>query len=183
MDKAMQTYVILLRGVMPTGKNRVPMAQLREALTAAGLKNVQTYIQSGNVVADSALDQAELETLVGRVIAERIGAQIRVIARSATDFRWIVEESPFASEDTGKLYFSLLAEAPAPERLQQLLARDFSPDEVRGGNLALYTCYATKYSDSKVNNNLFERQLKVAVTTRNFNTMTRLVALSGKSSN
>lgn len=174
----MQTYVILLRGVMPTGKNRVPMAQLREALVEAGLAEVRTYIQSGNVVARSALSQRELETLVEEVIASRIGAQIRVIARNAEDFRQIVVANPFAGEDTSKLYFSLFAEPPESERLAQLL-RDFTPDKFHYHDLTLYAKYATRYSDSKFNNNFFERQLKVAITTRNFNTMTKLVELSG----
>ncbi|PIQ33057.1 MAG: hypothetical protein CO186_04135 [Zetaproteobacteria bacterium CG_4_9_14_3_um_filter_49_83] len=39
----MNRFVILLRGVMPTGKNRVPMALLRTALTEAGLADVQSY--------------------------------------------------------------------------------------------------------------------------------------------
>ena len=46
----MQTYIVLLRGVMPTGKNRVPMAALREALTRAGFEGVATWIQSGNAI-------------------------------------------------------------------------------------------------------------------------------------
>ena len=47
----MGTYVVLLRGVMPYGRNKVPMATLRTILSEAGLENVQTYIQTGNVVA------------------------------------------------------------------------------------------------------------------------------------
>lgn len=42
----------------------------------------------------------------------------------------------------------------------------------------IYTRYATKHSDSRFTNNFFERRLKVAATTRNFNTMSRLVDLS-----
>ena len=45
----MTTYVLLLRGVMPSGKNRLPMSRLREVLGEAGYSRVRTYIQSGNV--------------------------------------------------------------------------------------------------------------------------------------
>lgn len=51
----MKRYAIFLRGVTPTGKNWVPMAELRTALSDAGLLDVQTYIQSGNVIAKSGL--------------------------------------------------------------------------------------------------------------------------------
>ena len=49
---------------------------------------------------------------------------------------------------------------------------------VRFGKNAIYTCYAAKHSDSKFNNNYFERKLKVTMTTRNLNTMNKLVELS-----
>jgi uncharacterized protein (DUF1697 family) len=42
----MKTYILLLRGVMPTGRNRVPMAELRVALTEAGLSEVLTYFRA-----------------------------------------------------------------------------------------------------------------------------------------
>ena len=60
------TYVVLLRAVMPTGKNKVPMAQLREVLTQAGFENVRTYIQSGNVLLNTPLSAREVEKRRGR---------------------------------------------------------------------------------------------------------------------
>ena len=54
-----QRYVALLRGVNVGGKNKLPMADLRDIFTAAGCAAVQTYIQSGNVVFKAAPDLAE----------------------------------------------------------------------------------------------------------------------------
>lgn len=173
----MVPYIILLRGVMPVGNNKVPMAQLRAALTEAGLTDVRTYIQSGNVLAVSDLDQAGIENLVHDTIKEYIGANIAVIARTAKQFRHILEINPFHGEEISRQYFSLFAEAPDPVFVQQLIALDFSPDQVRYTDQAIYSLYAIKYSDSRFNNNFFERRLKVAITTRNFNTMTRLVEM------
>ena len=70
VENLMRTYVVLLRGVMPYGRNKVPMAALRTILTEAGLRDVQTYIQSGNVIAKSELKRAEIETLVHDAIRE-----------------------------------------------------------------------------------------------------------------
>lgn len=173
----MKTYAILLRGVMPSGKNRVPMAELRAALGNAGLLEVQTYIQSGNVIAKSALDQAPLESLVHEVILREIGADIVVMARAHGQLKRVMEGNPFPSSAAARTYFSLLG-APAAAQLCEALSRlDFSPDKVHVGQDAIYTLYATQHSDSKFNNNFFERRLKVSATTRNFNTMSRLVAL------
>lgn len=173
----MKTYVILLRGVTPTGKNRVPMAELRVALADAGLVDVQTYIQSGNVIAKSTMTATAVGQRVHEVIAQRIGADIAVITRTPRQIAGILAGNPFPDADTAKLYFSMLAARPAPALLQALLATDFAPDRVTVVGDTIYSAYGTQYSDSKFNNNYFERKLKVAATTRNFNTMSRLMEL------
>jgi len=96
----METYIILLRAVMPTGKNKVPMAQLRVTLEKAGLKNVRTYIQGGNAIVKSSMKASDIEKLVHQVIKNDIGVDIIVVARIATQFGKIVENNPFFGEDT-----------------------------------------------------------------------------------
>lgn len=174
----MPSYVILLRGVMPTGKNKVLMAPLRESLAAAGLKNVQTYIQSGNVVAASSLSQKRVEGLVHDVIAERFAGDIAVLARSAGRFREVLARNPFPDAELSRLYFCILAETPETARVRDLTAQDHSPDHLRIIGDVAYLNYATRYSDSKLNNNFIERKLGVVATTRNYNTVARLVELS-----
>lgn len=178
LRNAMKTYAILLRGVTPTGKNRVPMADLRVALTGAGLIDVQTYIQSGNVVAKSQLDQTAVQSLVHGVIANEIGADIAVIARTHQQIKSVMEASSFPQEAAARTYFSMAASTPSSSLVDDLRQLNFSPDAVEVIGSAIYTLYATKHSDSKFNNNFFERGLKVSVTTRNFNTMSRLLELS-----
>jgi uncharacterized protein (DUF1697 family) len=175
---SMNTFVILLRGVMPTGKNKVPMAPLRTVLSEAGLSDVRTYIQSGNVIATSALGRSQVEELVRDVIRTSFGGDLTVVARTAEEFRDIVDRNPFAHADRSRLYFSLLGSPPGTDRVTGFLARDWSPDQVQIIGTAIYTLYAVKLSDSKYNNNYFERILGVAATTRNFNTMNKLVELS-----
>ena len=174
----MRTYVVLLRGVMPYGRNKVPMATLRTILSEAGLRDVQTYIQSGNVIAKSELKRAEIETLVHDAIRERIGAHIPAIARTAEQFRVIFEQNPFVNVDNTRVHFSLFHKIPSGEQREKFLLTDFSPDTVQLIGDTLYTLYNTKHSDSKFTNNFFEKQLKVTSTSRNFNTMSKLVELS-----
>lgn len=174
----MKTFVILLRGVTPAGKNKVLMAPLRAALDKAGLRNVRTYIQSGNIIATSNLSQSKLEKLVHVVIENNFGGDITVIARTAEKFKDIMKKNPFARAEKSRLYFSLLAPRPDSKLIKEFLSIDFSPDRVQVVDDAIYTLYATKHSDSKFNNNFFERKLKIAASTRNFNTMAKLVELS-----
>jgi len=174
----METYIILLRGVMPTGKNKVPMAELRVALEKAGLKNVQTYIQSGNAIVKSSMKSSEMEKLIHQVIKKDIGADIAVVAKTATQFGKIAENNPFVGEDTKKIYFTLLAQKPESKIMKDFASSDYSPEKVSVVGDVVYTFYATKYRDSKFNNNFIERKLGVSATTRNFNTMTKLVELA-----
>ncbi|MFA7403442.1 MAG: DUF1697 domain-containing protein [Pelobacteraceae bacterium] len=173
----MQTYILLLRGVMPTGKNRVPMAALRIALAEAGPADVRTYIQSGNVIAKSDLNPIGISQLVHDTIKQKIGADITVITRTPEQLKRVLAGNPFPNADLSRLYYSLLSSPPAPKQLQEFLEIDFTPDEIRVVGDTIYTLYATKLSDSKFTNNFFERKLKIASTTRNFNTVTRLVEL------
>jgi uncharacterized protein (DUF1697 family) len=177
-DNKIQRYVILLRGVMPTGKNRVPMAILKRILDEAGLLNVQTYIQSGNVVASSDAGRHDLEILIHNTIKNKIGADITIIARTAREFSKILEKNPFHDFDPSKIYFSVMESNPDAGLLKTFLSADFSPDRIHVVDDIIYTLYATKLSDSKYINNYFESKLKIRATTRNLNTMNKLVELS-----
>ena len=154
------------------------MAPLRAALTKAGLKGVQTYIQSGNIIARSGLSSTEIEELVHEVIRGNSGGDITVLARTPVQLSAILEGNPFKDAISPQPYFSVLAAEPDEELLRELLSTDFSPDQINYHDNTIYTLYATKHSDSKFNNNYFERKLKVAATTRNINTITKLVALA-----
>lgn len=162
---------------MPTGKNKVPMEELRVALADAGLVDVRTYIQSGNVIAKSALDPIGISRLAYDTIKQRIGADITVITRTPQQLTSVLADNPFPDADHSRLYYSLLASPPASEQLEKFSEIDCTPDTIRVIGDTIYTLYATKLSDSRFTNNFFEHKLKVAATTRNFNTMSRLVEL------
>jgi uncharacterized protein (DUF1697 family) len=173
----MKTYILLLRGVMPTGKNRVPMAELRIALADAGLADIRTYIQSGNVIAKSDLEPIGISQVAHDTIKQKIGADITVITRTPEQLKRVLASTPFPNADLSRLYYSLMSSPPAPKQLNDFLEIDFMPDQIRVVDDTIYTLYATRLSDSKFTNNFFEKKLKIASTTRNFNTMTRLIEL------
>jgi uncharacterized protein (DUF1697 family) len=154
------------------------MAPLGTALTNAGLKDVQTYIQSGNVVARSSLTSIKIENLVHDVIHKHFGGNITVLARTLDQFLDIFKYNPFKVKDNKRLYFSILSTEPDKKLLKVFLTTDFSPDKVMYVKNTIYTLYATKHKDSKFNNNYFERKLKIMATTRNLNTMTKLITIA-----
>ena len=93
MPKA--TYVALIRGINVGGKNPVPMAALREALTSAGFADSRTYIQSGNVVlAASKKSEAAVAARVEAVLEAEFGVTTVVVAVAAARMRESVTDAP-----------------------------------------------------------------------------------------
>ena len=92
---SMKTYVALLRGVMPTGKNKVPMAKLREVLSDNGFADVRTYIASGNVLVSSKLAPEKIETKIEKLITQHIGAELPVMVRTYLELKKVLAENPF----------------------------------------------------------------------------------------
>jgi uncharacterized protein (DUF1697 family) len=173
----MTDWIVLLRGVMPTGRNKVPMAPLREALEAAGLRDVRTWIQSGNVLARSRRGQGALERLVHDVIHDTFGGDIAVLARPVAFFRDAVARNPFPDASPDELYYTLLSHKPEPVRLQALLAHDGGADRIAvDGDLAYVHCVG-RYSDTRLNNACIERKLALPATTRIANTIHRLLEM------
>ncbi|MCU1486493.1 MAG: hypothetical protein JWN67_3239 [Actinomycetia bacterium] len=83
-------HVALLRGINVGGKNKVDMAQLRAAFEAAGLRDVATYLNTGNVVFAGRASAPRLEA----VIAEAVGFPIAVLLRSGAELAAVLDGIP-----------------------------------------------------------------------------------------
>jgi uncharacterized protein (DUF1697 family) len=92
-------HVALLRAINVGGKNNVPMKALVEIFTSAGCTEVQTYIQSGNVVfSASGPVLTKLPTLVSAAILKQCGCQVPVVLRTASELRAALGKNPFMKE-------------------------------------------------------------------------------------
>ena len=179
MRDYMKTYIVLLRGVMPSGKNRVPMAQLREVLANAGFGNARTYIQSGNALVDTDMSAKEVEICVHDLIKQHIGADLAVVARTAKQLQKVLDENPFKDgHDISRVFFVLFAEPPSSQKVKDLLANDFAPEELVITKNAAYMYIPGTYGRTALSNNYLEKKLGVAATTRNFNTTSKLIEMS-----
>lgn len=175
----MKTYTILLRAVTPSGKNKVPMAQLRQVLIEAGFKNVRTYIQSGNVVADSDLTPPKIENFVHDLIQEYIGPNLTVVVHAAADMQRILHDNPFQDGyDAARVFFVLFAHLPSSEKVAVLMAQDFGDEKLVIAQDCAYMYIPGAYGKGTLNSAYLEKQLGVSATMRNFNTMRKLSELS-----
>lgn len=175
----MKTFIILLRGVMPVGKNKVPMARLRDVLSRAGFKNVRTYIASGNALVDTDLSARETERRIHELIKKHIGPDLVVVARTGSQLQKVLDENPFKKgHDISRVFFVSFHQPPSAQHVKELLQHDFSPEKLVITKLAAYLYIPGSAARSRLSNNFLEKKLEISATTRNFNTLTKLIAMS-----
>lgn len=176
----MQTYIVLLRGVMPTGKNRVPMAALREALTRAGFEGVATWIQSGNAIVRTPLSPLETADRVREIIRADIGPELAVIVKTPEDITQVLEENPFANEERQERVFYGLYNHPLDgEKSRIALQKDYGEDRMAFTGHAAYLFIPGSAARSKLNNALLEKVQGQSVTVRNRNTLMKMLEMAG----
>lgn len=172
-------YIILLRGVMPVGKNKLPMGRLREVVAQAGYSGVRTWIQSGNLLVHSSSGKAETAEHIHRLIKEQIGPDLAVIIRSPTEVQKALDDNPFQEGYSPERVFYTFPQSPmAQEAIERLAAETLKPEELRPGPDCLYLHIPGSAARTKLSNNFLEKVGKVACTTRNKNTLSKLVSLS-----
>ena len=89
------SYVALLRGINVGGRNKIAMADLRTAFETNGFDSVLTYIQSGNVLFDSATAAKDaLEDDLESMLERRFGVPLVVVVRSHRQMRNVIDKAP-----------------------------------------------------------------------------------------
>lgn len=174
----MPTYVAMLRGINVGGNKRIKMDRLRASFAAVGCEQVQTYIQSGNVVFKSAkMAPATLaRKLEGRILQD-FGFSALVITRTYEEMKQAVDDNPFLKErgiDPERLHLVFLPEAPAPSALKELAALTTEPDCSRCMGKEIYLYLPNGFAHSSLANNPIERRLLNRATTRNWRTVSKI---------
>jgi len=175
----MITYIALLRGINVGGHKKVVMAELRELLLKSGLKNVTTYIQSGNVIFQSSNNDAKaLEESIQKSILNHFGFVIPVMVKSRAELSMIFDNNPFETIKKAESYFIVLNEIPDEYLVKEASLKIYPDDEYIIFNDCIYLFCPKGYGRAKFNVNYFEKKMKVNATSRNYKTMVKLLALS-----
>jgi len=174
----MKTYIALLRGINVGGHKKVPMAELRELLSNAGFENVQTYIQSGNVILESPDDNAQnIEDFIQKAIIDYFGFEVSILVRTRQELQAIIDNCPFSEEKMKDSYFMILHTVPTTNSIESVSHISYPNEEFVITNACIYFYCSIGYGQTKFNMNSFERKLKVKGTSRNYRTMTKLLSL------
>lgn len=175
----MTVYVALLRGINVGGHNKLAMADLRATATACGFGDVQTYIQSGNVVFTARLGAAKVATRFHDAILAESGVDSRVVLRTAADLGAIVADNPFLARgvDTKLVHVSFMYEESTPT-LDAVDAKIYAPDEVEVLGAHAYLHTPDGMGQSKLANESMMRKLGIEGTARNWRTVTMLAEMA-----
>ena len=171
-------YVALLRGINVGGNKKVPMGDLRALMVELGHEEVQTYLQSGNVVFSSTRrGAAKLAAEIETAVHETVGVECRVLVRTLDEVRRAVEANPLpeAEGDPSHFHLVFLDARPTPDKIAALTAEDWGSDVLEFGDGVLYVWYRDGLHRSKLAT-VLDRRLGVATTARNWNTVTKLLA-------
>ena len=176
----MKIYIALFRGINVGGKNVLPMKELKALLENLGLQNVKSYIQSGNVVFQSnEKSTLGLSSKISAEIEKSHGFKPQVLLLNIEEMEEAIESNPFpeAESDPKTLHLNFLASVPATPDLQALesLKKENERFELKGNVFYLHAPDGIGRSKLAAN---AERLLGVAMTSRNWRTVCKIMAMA-----
>lgn len=172
----MPVYIALLRGVN-VGGNTLKMDRLRALCSDLGLRKVQTYLQSGNIVFEGEGSASHWAGALERKLSGESRLPVSVLVKTAVEMDGVVAANPFLKEqglDPSKLHVTFLNRAASRTALDRLRAIDAGPDRFHSGVREIYLHCPNGYGQTKLSNNVIEKLLSLRATTRNWNTVQKL---------
>jgi uncharacterized protein (DUF1697 family) len=188
----MASHVALLRGINVGGRNKVPMADLREVVASLGHTGVSTYIQSGNVLFSTAEeDTAKLAAALESAIEERFGIWSSVVVLSRDELAQVLAANPYPDEPNPKMVHVVFLNAELPGSLlkrisaaESAAAAKGSRDTAQLAGQALFLHTPDGFGTSELAQNVFKiialpkkSRPGLAATARNWATATKLLSL------
>jgi uncharacterized protein (DUF1697 family) len=171
--------IALLRGINIGPRQRVSMPDLRALIEGLGYTDVETLVQSGNVIFTSRAAPATLEKTLEQEIEKQLGVDPAVVVRTRDELAAAIEANPFKVPKNPKdLHVTFLSGKSDKDAVKKLEAADFPPDELKVAGREIYILYADGMGRSELAKQLGRAKLGVAATDRNWNTVTKLLEMA-----
>jgi uncharacterized protein (DUF1697 family) len=176
----MARHIVLLRGINLGSRNRIAMRELRDALEQAGFDDVQTYVQSGNVVLTSSGSAAHVARKVERQISKSFGLDIDVVVRTRSQLAKVVERNPLAkvAKNPKRYQVSFLSAKPSAAVTRKLEEAAAEKERVVLIGREIYAWHPEGIGRSRLWTLLAGRGLGVTATARNWTTVAKLLELA-----
>jgi uncharacterized protein (DUF1697 family) len=176
----MQTFIALFRGINVGGNTILPMRDLIETLEGLGLKNVKTYIQSGNVVFQSAQTNAvELSRKISAAIEKAHGLSPQVLLLGIKELQAAIAANPFpqGEREPKSLHLFFLDDVPRQPDLETLESIKTKSEQFKLINKMFYLYAPDGIGRSKLAAKV-EKALGVTVTARNWRTVNEVMSIA-----
>ena len=167
-------YVALLRGINVVGKNMIKMETLRATFSALGFKNVQSYINSGNLIFETTIAaDHKLATKIHDAIAKDFGFDISVMVRTIPEIEEIIANNPFEGqfESHKDVHVFFLERELTADQEKLLLEQGNENEFIAVSGRSVYYMLRIPFPDSSLCKGFLERKLKIANTARNWRTV------------
>jgi uncharacterized protein (DUF1697 family) len=177
----MPVLISMLRGVNVGGHNKIKMDALRKLYESLKFEEPRTYVQSGNVIfRTKEKNSAALANKIQSALERAFGCRPEVILRTPDELRKAVAATPFAARnlEPNKILVIFLAGDPGPEAQATLLTLKAHPEELHLQGRELYIYFPAGAGRSKLPWSSVGKLLKTNGTARNWNTVTRMLAIA-----
>lgn len=170
----MKKYIAFLRAINVGGTTIIKMSDLKVMFESFGLENVQTYIQTGNVIFESPENNTtKLEEQIQHQLEKAFGKRIQLFVRTIRQVREIAETCPFEAQDGQTVHVVILQKKPNRKSVDALHALRSEADDFVVKNKEAYNLRRDR--DASVFSNQFiEKILGVSGTSRNFTTIQKM---------
>ncbi|PCJ23279.1 MAG: hypothetical protein COA97_11965 [Flavobacteriales bacterium] len=173
----MKTYISILRGINVSGQKKILMTDLKSLYQELGFANVQTYIQSGNVVFEcKEASPIQLQEMIFDKIESHYGFEVPNLILTPAEIETALSDNPYPNIENP--YFTFLSENPKQENINALNSISFDNEFFELIGKVIYSHYPNGAGRAKMNNNLIERKLKIRATSRNLNTTKKLLEMT-----
>ena len=175
-----KTIVMLLRGINVGGRHKISMPELVELLTTLDINNIQTYIQSGTLIANTSKSLPPLSEEITTIIQKQYGFSPTVCVYHADKFKEILSNSPFSNDEYNQKnshIFFFHSKCNPTEPLQtNLKSLKSDSEKLELTPHAAYLYAPDGIGRSKLVSNL-ETQLNIPITGRNLRTVRAIMSL------
>jgi len=173
----MPKQTALLRGINISGHKIIKMADLRAILERAGLSNVQTYIQSGNIIFDSEKSKSYLTELIINTIEKKYRFIVPTFIITPSELENAINNNPYQNAEGNKLYLTFLSDKANKSGMEAIQSKMQENEYLQLIENVMYFHCPDGAEKSKITNNLIEKKLEVKATIRNWRTTNKLLEL------
>lgn len=156
------------------------MADLRDVVSGLGYDDVRTHLQSGNVVLTSRESPKTVTRKLERELDRVLGMDVKVVVRTRDELAAVIDADPFDGVVDKPSWYQVtfLAGKPAAKVVRDLESEDFAPEQVAVRGREIYAWHPSGMNKSRLAKVLSGKDLGVAATARNWNTVTKLLAIA-----